>query len=138
MTVGFDAEETIFERERIVTAVAILAFGQMITNAIFAAELIQAEVWSLRSKLLHLLLNRTALLSTLEIDGLHSFLIFFFRALLIEDSVLLLIEADTPETIAAAEAVLAELAVSAVCTILAVICHVAVVAVDALRAPLAT
>ena len=42
VTVGFYAEETIFQSERIVTAVAVFAFRKVIADAIFAAELMDA------------------------------------------------------------------------------------------------
>ncbi len=63
-------------------------------------------------------------------------LILVFRQLFIEEAVLLLVQANAAEAIAAAETVLAELALTAIGAVLAVVHHVAVRTVDTLGAPL--
>lgn len=67
VAIGLDTEETIFECERVMTAIAVLALGQMVPNAVLAAKLVQAEVWRLCAEHLHLILDRTTLLATLQI-----------------------------------------------------------------------
>lgn len=137
VTVGFNAKETILQGEGIVAAVAVLAFGEVVADTVLAAELMYAEVRRSLAQFLQLFLHGLALVVALEIQGSEALRIFLLRVLLIEDAILLLIEADASEAVAASEAVLAELAVAAVRAVLAVIGHVAVRAVDALGAPFA-
>lgn len=137
MTVRLNAEQTVFQSERIMTAIAVFAFRQMIADAIFAAELMHAEVRRLRTELHDLISDRTALLATLQIDRLYPFFVFFFGQLFIENAVLLLVQADAPEAVAATEAVSAKLAITAVGTVLTVVSHITIRTVDALGTPLA-
>ena len=117
-------------------AVTPFAFRQMIADALLAAELMYAQVGSGLAELLDALADSIAMASAFEIDRLHSFLILFFRQLLVEHTILFLIETNASETIGAAKAVLAERAVAAVLAILTVVGHVTIHAIDTLRAPL--
>lgn len=135
MTVRLDAEETILESEGIMTAIAPLAFCQVIADAIFTAELMESKVRYSRPELLHTLENRRPLLTILQIDRLNPLLILLFGELLVEDTKLLLIQSDAPETITTPKTIFAKLALATVGAILSVINHVAIRAVGALCTP---
>ena len=138
VAVRLNAVETIFERERIVAAVTSLALGEMIADAIFAAELMHGEIWNTTSKFLHILLQRTSLIGISKVDFFHASLVFLFTELLIEHTILFLVESDAAETMGTAETIFAELALATVAAILGMIDHVTITAIDTFRAPFAT
>ena len=118
--------------------VTIFAFRQVVTDAVFTTELVECKVWRLGTKLLHSIQYQLTLCAVLQIQRPETLLILLFRQLLVEHTILFLIQAHAAETVAAAETIFAELTLAAVGTVLAVVRHVAVGTVDALGTPLAT
>ncbi len=137
IAIGLDAVKTVLEGEGVMAAVTVFGFGQMIPDAVFAAELVHAQIGSFAAQGFDPLLDKPPMDGAAEVKRRDPFFIFRFRELLIEDAVLLLVKPHTAETAGAAEAIFAELAFTAVLAILGIIDFVTARAIRALDAPFA-